>query len=664
MNKSLKKLLRRHKHDRKEPRIQPLAHLDDLAQASQDMQDMKDCYDGLLSAAAVTTNSAYEFSESLREMGVCLLQKIELSDDEETGEVMMMLGKVQFELQKLVDSYRAHICQTITVPSESLINEIQTLEEMKHQCDENREFYEYMCTRYREKGRPKSGKEERFSSEQLQLAKDEFDEEATLFVFRLKSLKQGLSRSLLTQTARHHAAQLAFFRKALKALEVVEPHVKLVAEQQHIDYQFSGLDDESEDDNNDDDDGEESHRVSSASSISSMGDDGELSFDYRHSNQQRNPASAIGNATELDLDNTLPSVSRRYFTKCILELLSMLHVLLLGELILELFRMTSIAHLQENLKVYHEESFMQERRMLSQSAPLFPQQKVDEQKVDAADSMRPLRPSTVRKFRSYALPKPGDSKISISTGRETPVSQNKPRPQFAQNLYHSCPLQPKKFEELDGTENLVGRIIPNHNAILKESNNNRMPPPLIERISLPRLNPDDTSRIKKPKLQFFSGPITSKPLSTEPSFSAKNHVLFKEWPQFSSGPILRGSPHQSSYSSKGSPTASPAITSSPRISELHKLPRPPTHAIYNSGRPSGFSGFSAPLVSRSLDHSTTNKMSVKMAPPLPTPPLIATVDDLKQSKDSSKINPSRPSETSNSSEKSETAASLPLTPIL
>jgi len=65
-----------------------------------------------------------------------------------------------------------------------------------------------MSTRYGEKRRPKSGKEERFSSEQLQLAKDEFDEEATLFVFRLKSVKQGLSRSLLTQIARHHAAQV------------------------------------------------------------------------------------------------------------------------------------------------------------------------------------------------------------------------------------------------------------------------------------------------------------------------------------------------------------------------------------------------------------------------------------------------------------------------
>jgi hypothetical protein len=71
-----------------------------------------------------------------------------------------------------------------------------------------REVYEYMITRQREKGRSRSGKGESFSMQQVQTARDEYDEEATLFVFRLKSLKQGQSRSLLTQAARHHAAQV------------------------------------------------------------------------------------------------------------------------------------------------------------------------------------------------------------------------------------------------------------------------------------------------------------------------------------------------------------------------------------------------------------------------------------------------------------------------
>ena len=62
--------------------------------------------------------------------------------------------------------------------------------------------------RQKEKGRGRSGKGESVSMQQVQAAHDEYDEEATLFVFRIKSLKQGQSRSLLTQAARHHAAQV------------------------------------------------------------------------------------------------------------------------------------------------------------------------------------------------------------------------------------------------------------------------------------------------------------------------------------------------------------------------------------------------------------------------------------------------------------------------
>jgi len=70
-----------------------------------------------------------------------------------------------------------------------------------------RDVYEYMV-RQKEKGRGRSGKGESVSMQQVQAAHDEYDEEATLFVFRIKSLKQGQSRSLLTQAARHHAAQV------------------------------------------------------------------------------------------------------------------------------------------------------------------------------------------------------------------------------------------------------------------------------------------------------------------------------------------------------------------------------------------------------------------------------------------------------------------------
>lgn len=65
-----------------------------------------------------------------------------------------------------------------------------------------------MVAQQKEKGKSKGGKGETITLQHLQAAHAEYEEEATLCAFRLKSLKQGLSRSLLTQAARHHAAQV------------------------------------------------------------------------------------------------------------------------------------------------------------------------------------------------------------------------------------------------------------------------------------------------------------------------------------------------------------------------------------------------------------------------------------------------------------------------
>lgn len=70
-------------------------------------------------------------------------------------------------------------------------------------------MYEHIATQHREKGKSKSGKGESFSLQQLQAAREEYDEVARLCVFRVESLKQGQCRSLLTQAARHHAAQVS-----------------------------------------------------------------------------------------------------------------------------------------------------------------------------------------------------------------------------------------------------------------------------------------------------------------------------------------------------------------------------------------------------------------------------------------------------------------------
>ncbi|PWA71867.1 hypothetical protein CTI12_AA273980 [Artemisia annua] len=103
------------------------------------------------------------------------------------------------------------------------------------------EVYEYMMTQHTEKEKLRNGKVESSIAQKLLDAQDEYDEVTRLCVFRVKSLKEGQCRSLLTQDARHHAAQLNFFRKGLKTLEAVEPFIRNVAEKHRIDYQLNGL---------------------------------------------------------------------------------------------------------------------------------------------------------------------------------------------------------------------------------------------------------------------------------------------------------------------------------------------------------------------------------------------------------------------------------------
>ncbi|XP_076913423.1 uncharacterized protein At2g33490-like [Bidens hawaiensis] len=321
-------------------------HFDDLDHASKDMQDIRNCYDGLISAAAAMTNSIFEFSESLREVGACLLDKTIVNTDGECGRVLSTLGNIQSELQKVADTYRSYVSATITNPSESLLSELRKVEEMKLQCDEKREAYQNMMSQQKEKGKLRNGKTETLVAQKIQEAQDEYNDVARLCVFRVKSLKEGLLRILLTQATRHHAAQLDFFRKGCKALEAVDPVIRIVAEKQRIDYQLSELD------NGDSGVGED---MNSYETI----DDGELSFDYRQKK------SGLKSSYHLEVDTV------------------------------------DIPHLQVPTLGSTEMNHMQ-ARVSSYSTPLYPE------KINSSE--KPKESQTPRKFHLYVLPSPVDAK--------------------------------------------------------------------------------------------------------------------------------------------------------------------------------------------------------------------------------------------------------------
>ncbi|KAI9398308.1 hypothetical protein POPTR_003G166300v4 [Populus trichocarpa] len=450
---------------------------------------------------------------------------------------------------------------------------------MKQQCDEKRDVYAHMA-RQRERVSGRNGKGECFSMQQIQAAHDEYDEEATLFVFRLKSLKEGQSRSLLTQAARHHAAQLCFFKKALQSLEAVEPHVKLVSEQQHIDYHFSGLDDDGRDYDDDED-------------YDDAIDDGELSFDYGQNDQEQEVSKSI-KSMELDLEDiTFPQV-------------------------------VTLEMAKENPDTSYRTSFPIKGELSAgtQSAPLFAQVK-----SNPAGKTKQLMPSSTRKFNTYVLPTPADPKSSNSTGPGSPVSQTLKTSLSGRplNLWHSSPIGHKKNDKLLGVEMSSKPPAINSQSVLKESNNNtastRLPPPLADGLFFSRLEPPAGAESKKIKRYAFSGPISSQPWSTK--------AVSAEHPQLFSGPLLRNptaqlfsSPPKVSprISPKVSPSSSPPFVSSPKISELHELPRPPVSSTSKSPGAGGLVGHSAPLLPKGHMLPGTSKTSASnVESQLPTP---------------------------------------------
>ncbi|XP_019183885.1 PREDICTED: uncharacterized protein At2g33490-like [Ipomoea nil] len=508
------KKLALHKSDAKDKKDHhSLVLSDGLAQASQDMKDMRNCYDSLLSAAAAAANSAYEFSESLMEMGNCLLEKITLNGDGESGKAFSALGRVQLELQKLVDIYRTHVIVTITNPSESLLNELRKVEEMKLQCDEKREVYEYMIS-----NRGKCGKGENFTPQQLQATREEHDEMARLCIFRVESLKQGRSHSLLTQATRHHAAQLNLFRKGFKSLEAVDPQIRMVADKQHIDFQISEIDDT-------DDDGSKRYDAN---------DEGELSFDYRTNKQE------LSNSMELDHADA-PSTQT-----------------------------SGIEDIELDFK-FQDHVLNRQPRVSSHSAPIGP---INAEKMDISDRNREAQTSA-RKFHTYVLPTPADAKSlpGRASGSFFPSSVTN-LTGSTNNLWRS-----DNYDKVKDDNSLSVRGASKAQSSFKESNINnasiRLPSPLEGTSSVQQLETHNTFDVERAKRLSFSGPISSKPLSNRPSLSASGPIGSAERSQQESGSTYGVPRVQPPSSIDISRSASPPLVASPKISELHELPRPP-----------------------------------------------------------------------------------------
>ncbi|XP_064983240.1 uncharacterized protein At2g33490-like isoform X2 [Musa acuminata AAA Group] len=547
-------------HEAKEGKKQHRARTnqEELVQNTRDLQDLKSCYDSILSAAATTANNAHEFSEALEELGTCFLEKTALNDDEDSGRALMMMGKAQFKLQKLFDVYRVHILQTMEKPSRSLLRELQVVEEMKRLCDAKREIYRNSLEAHRGKWMLRYSKSGTFSSKELQEAQANYEEEENMFMFRLKSLKKGQFQSLLTQATRHHAAQLTFFKKGLKMLEMVESHVKAIAERHHIAYQFSDLEDDVSDYDDDDDDDYDY----------GGSDVGELSFDYKKNFQGKNVIYTSQNSIEESIDRSR------------LDMLS----------------------------------FSCRPGYSSQSAPIFADKKLDlTEKTETP-------PLSTRKFHSYVLPTPvGDRNPESNPGTAPCVEKNDCSPPLwnSSPLEAKRPVKDFRERELSSPTTFKNSVLRGSNI---NSGPISMPSYFSEKPSMPQINQKTAYDTNNFRRQAFSGPLTSKRFSSKPIVSTPDYRSSVEFPPVGSSASQHVFKPQSSPPHKETHRTSPPPVSYPKISELHELPRPPFGSEKSTGA-STLIGYSGPLVSRSKVLNARNNMpsDVSYKTSLPAP---------------------------------------------
>lgn len=587
---------------------------------------MIECYEGLMLTSARAANSVFEFSEALQDVATCLLEKTALNIDEDSGRVLLMLGKVQYDLHKLLDRYRAHIAQTITTPSESLLSELKIVEEMREQCEEKRKAYESMRAEG-VKVKSKTGKGETVSSQTLQSAKDDYDQQATFLACRLMSLKQGMPRSLLTQAARHYTSQLHLFRKGLASLEALEPHVKEIAEQYHIDYQLGELEE----------------------------DDGEVSFEFSQNDHEYDESSSSDSSMQLDRSDSSVYVE--------------------------------LPQSQANPERVEEYGLVTSRRSMvgSKSAPIIPS---TYGKSDGIEKVPDVQPSmaTQRNLPTYALPIPVGAKSGNITGLSNSAIGTRPvvGSGAVSSSWHTSPSEQFKSPiaglEVASTKNDLNiresGEISRSGHLVRFSDISRAQPLPEEPHSTNSVHPplrfdtpvaSDSKRIKR---HAYSGPLTGKTWSSRPILQGSGPLVSRQVePSFKSGPMARSSISHPFGSSKISPSVSPPNLSPPHTNKFYELPKPPNDST-KPPRLSNIIAHSAPLVAKkNQEHLIVQKpgqATSKPASPLPPPPpgLVTRSFSIPSScQKGQSLHLPKISEVSEGIQITEEAPSPPLTPI-
>ncbi|XP_031486863.2 uncharacterized protein At2g33490-like [Nymphaea colorata] len=215
-----------HKKEEKMTYYDPFVQLDlDVAQATKDVQICREVIFAHSSVSSSVKNSVHEFSKSRKAISTFMLQLKITSENDKINNVLLKLGNAQSELHKLAEKYHAQLSQEMSIPSECLLNQLQTVEEVRRQCEEKRLFYQQMKMK-KEKRNGRSVKEQVKLFQNFQTARDAYYNWGSFYVGRCKSLMQSVCQTLIAQTAQNFSAEIDLFQKALASYEAIVDEVQ------------------------------------------------------------------------------------------------------------------------------------------------------------------------------------------------------------------------------------------------------------------------------------------------------------------------------------------------------------------------------------------------------------------------------------------------------
>eukprot|EP00850_Spirogloea_muscicola_P009054 SM000050S16979 [mRNA] locus=s50:182597:188937:+ [translate_table: standard] len=206
-------------------------------------------YQKLLKASYCLRETAKAVAKASLHMATTMAETYGSSKDKGIGESFRIASTIQMDLSKFMSRYSRYIEQTMVSSLEVLLKELDQVETTNDAYELKRvEYTEHRLRAARSKpGEGLGSKGEGSPAHELQQAKEDFDEIAMTLGCRLLSLEQRQARSLISQLARHHRAQVVLHKKSLRRLQLASSYIHAVAMEQQSEVRLVPLD--GEDDN-------------------------------------------------------------------------------------------------------------------------------------------------------------------------------------------------------------------------------------------------------------------------------------------------------------------------------------------------------------------------------------------------------------------------------